>query len=171
MTSRIAIVPGTYDPPTLGHLDIIRRAAPFFDRLVVGVVRAPQHKTPLFSDEERVAFLEEALAELPNVEVRVFSSLVVDFARECGAAVMVKGLRAISDFEWEFQMGHLNAGLAPEIETVFLMSSPQYSFVSSSGVREIAAFGGDVSAYVTPTVAARLTALRDHDRPDRPASE
>jgi pantetheine-phosphate adenylyltransferase len=153
---RIAICPGTYDPPTLGHIDIIRRAANIFDRVVVGVVRAPQHKQTMFTDAERVELLQQSLTDIPNVEIDVFSSLVVEFARERGATVMVKGLRAISDFEWELQMGHLNSGLAPDIETVFLMSSPQFSFVSSSGVREIAAFGGDVSQYVPPAVAARM---------------
>lgn len=158
---RIAVVPGTYDPPTLGHLHIIRRAARLFDRVVVGVVRTPQHKSPLLPDEDRVALLADALEDVPNVEIDVFSNLVVEFAREKGATVLVKGLRAISDFEWEFQMGHLNHGLAPEIETVFLMSAPHFSFVSSSGVREIAAFGGDVSSYVTPAVAARLSSALD----------
>lgn len=159
MASHTAICPGTYDPPTLGHLDIIRRAARTFEHVIVGVVRAPKHKQVLLTDAERVEFLRQSLTDTANVEIRVFSSLVVEFARECGADVLVKGLRAISDFEWEFQMGHLNAGLAPEIETVFLMSSPQYSFVSSSGVREIAAFGGDVSQYVTEPVAARMNEL------------
>ncbi len=156
---RIAICPGTYDPPTLGHVDIIRRASKLFDRTIVAIVRAPKHKSPLLTDAERCEFLQQSLKDCLNVEVDVFSSLVVDYARTKGATVMVKGLRAISDFEWELQMGHLNRGLAPDIETVFLMSSPQYSFVSSSGVREIAAFGGDVSRYVTPQVAERLTEL------------
>lgn len=156
MTECVAICPGTYDPPTNGHLDIIRRSAGIFDRVIVGVVRAPKHKAALFTDAERVDFLRQSLADARNVEVETFSSLVVEFARDRGATVMVKGLRAISDFEWEFQMGHLNAGLAPDIETVYLMSSPQYSFVSSSGVREIAAFGGDVSAYVDAPVAVAL---------------
>lgn len=163
MSAHTAICPGTYDPPTLGHADIIRRAARIFDTVVVGVVRSPQHKQPLFTDDERVELLRDALADVPNVRIEVFSNLVVHFAREQGATVMVKGLRAISDFEWEFQMGHLNAGQDPEVETVFLMSAPQYSFVSSSGVRELAAFGGDVSQYVTPRVARELTA-RFEDR-------
>lgn len=159
-----AICPGTYDPPTLGHLDVINRASRIVDEVIVGVVRAPQHKQPLFSDAERVELLRQSLADTRNVEITVFSSLVVDFARECGATLLVKGLRAISDFEWEFQMSHLNAGLAPEIETVYLMSSPQFSFVSSSGVREIAAFGGDVSRYVSEGVAARLRELFPRER-------
>ena len=148
-----AICPGTYDPVTLGHVDVIGRAASIFDRVVVGVVGAPQHKTPMFSLDERVEFLREALAELDNVEVDVFSELVVDFARRWQAKVIVKGLRVISDFEWEFQMNQLNRTLAPEIETVYVMASPQVSFVSSSGVKEIAAFGGNVEELVPATVA------------------
>lgn len=157
MPDRIAICPGTYDPPTLGHLDVIRRAARMFDEVVVCVVRVPQHKPqPLFTADERMELLEEGLDDVPNARVRAFSTLVVDVAREEGASVLVKGLRAVSDFEWEFQMAHLNAELAPELETCFVMSYPDWSFVSSSGVREVAAFGGDVSKYVTPRVAAAL---------------
>ena len=130
-----AIYPGTYDPVTNGHVDVIRRAASIFDRIVVGVVRDPHHKQTMFSLDDRVAFLEEALASLDNVEVDVFHELVVDFARKHDAKTMVKGLRVIADFEWEAQMNHLNRLLAPEIETMYVMSSPQYSFISSSGVR------------------------------------
>jgi pantetheine-phosphate adenylyltransferase len=155
--SRIALCPGTFDPPTLGHIDIIRRAAQLFDTVVVGVVRAPQHKQPMFDVDERIAMLGDQLGDIANVRIEPFSSLVVDFARECGAGVLVKGLRAVSDFEWELQMGHLNAGLAPDVETVFLMSRPEFSFVSSSGVREIARFGGDVSKWVSGPVAASLS--------------
>ena len=151
-----AIYPGTYDPVTLGHVDVLRRAASIFDRVVVGVVREPQHKKPLFAAAERVDFLESALGPFPNVEVDVFSELVVDFARRWGARTLVKGLRAISDFEWEFQMHHLNRKLAPDVETMYLMSSPQYSFLSSSGVKEIAAFGGNVDGLVPPAVARRF---------------
>ena len=152
-----AICPGSYDPVTLGHLDIITRAATIFDRVVVGVVRDPQHKgNTMFSVEERVDFLRDALAGVGNVEVDVFAELVVDFARRWGAKTMVKGLRAISDFEWEFQMHHLNRKLAPEVETMYLMSSPQYSFLSSSGVKEIASFGGSVDGLVPAPVARRF---------------
>jgi len=159
MADRIAICPGTFDPPTLGHVDVVRRAARMFEEVVVAVVRAPQHKAqPLFSAAERIELLEDALADLPNIRVRSFTTLIVDVAREEGATVLVKGLRAVSDFEWEFQMAHLNAELAPELETAFVMSYPDWSFVSSSGVREVAAFGGDVSKYVTPLVAAALVA-------------
>ncbi|MEO6867896.1 MAG: pantetheine-phosphate adenylyltransferase [Gaiellales bacterium] len=158
MPDRIAICPGTFDPPTLGHLDVIRRAARMFDEVVVAVVRAPQHKSqPLFTADERIELLEDGLADLDNVRVRSFTTLIVDVARDEGASVLVKGLRAVSDFEWEFQMAHLNAELAPELETCFVMSYPDWSFVSSSGVREVAAFGGDVSRYVTPRTAAALT--------------
>ena len=117
-----AIYPGTYDPVTLGHVDVIERAAAIFDRIVVGVVGNPQHKTPMFSLDERVGFLREALADLSNVEVDVFSELVVEFARRWQAKVIVKGLRVISDFEWEFQMNHLNRILAPEVETMYVLS-------------------------------------------------
>jgi pantetheine-phosphate adenylyltransferase len=151
-----AIYPGTYDPVTMGHVDVITRAARIFDRVVVGVVGNPQHKTPLFSVEERCVFLEEALTEIANVEVAVFSELVVEFARRWDAKVIVKGLRVVSDFEWEFQMNQLNRHLAPDIETVYVMASPQVSFVSSSGVKEIALFGGNVEELVPKAVARRL---------------
>ncbi|HSC92856.1 MAG TPA: pantetheine-phosphate adenylyltransferase [Gaiellaceae bacterium] len=163
-----AICPGSYDPVTLGHVDVIGRAASIFDRVVVGVVGAPQHKVPMFSLDERVAFLREALTGCENVEVDVFSELVVDFARRWQAKAIVKGLRVISDFEWEFQMNQLNRTLAPEIETVYVMASPQVSFVSSSGVKEIAAFGGDVSELVPPAVAARFRELFPDGRPGTP---
>jgi pantetheine-phosphate adenylyltransferase len=165
-----AICPGSYDPVTNGHVDIIRRAASIFDRIVVGVVRDPHHKATLFPVEERVTFLEEALAELDNVVVEIFAELVVDFARRHDAQTMVKGLRVISDFEWEFQMHHLNRQLAPEIETVYVMASPQYSFVSSSGVKEIASFGGKVDELVPPAVARRFAELYPYGRPGAPVS-
>jgi pantetheine-phosphate adenylyltransferase len=163
-----AISPGTYDPVTFGHLDVIGRAAGVFDRLVVGVVANPRHKRPLFSLEERVGFLREALADRKNVEVDVFSELVVDFARKWDAKVIVKGLRVISDFEWEFQMNQLNRTLAPDIETIYVMASPQVSFVSSSGVKEIAAFGGKVDELVPETVALRFRELFPDGRPGTP---
>ena len=163
-----AIYPGTYDPVTFGHVDVIARAAGIFDRLVVGVVGEPRHKKPLFSLDERVEFLRDALGELDNVEVEVFSELVVDFARRWDAKVIVKGLRVISDFEWEFQMNQLNRTLAPDVETVYVMASPQVSFVSSSGVKEIASFGGDVDELVPPAVAARFRELYPAGRPGTP---
>ncbi len=168
----VAICPGSYDPVTYGHLDVIRRAADIFDRVIVGVVRDPHHKGTMFSVEERVAFLKEALADMPvdNVEVEVFAELVVEFARRFGAKTMVKGLRVTSDFEWEFQMNHLNRTLAPEVETLYVMASPQYSFVSSSGVKEIAAFGGNVDQLVPPAVARRFRELFPRGRPGAPVS-
>ena len=163
-----AIYPGTYDPVTYGHLDVIRRAAGVFERVVVGVVNQPRHKRALFTIDERVEFIREAVADVPNVQVEVFSELVVDFARRWGARTMVKGLRVISDFEWEFQMNHLNRTLAPEIETMYMMASPQYSFVSSSGVKEVAAFGGKVDEFVPEPVARRFRELFPDGRPGTP---
>ncbi|MGB2874676.1 MAG: pantetheine-phosphate adenylyltransferase [Gaiellaceae bacterium] len=163
-----AIYPGSYDPVTNGHVDVIQRAAAIFDRVVVGVVGAPQHKQPMFSLEERVGFVRETLADLDNVEVDVFSELVVDFARKWEAKVIVKGLRVISDFEWEFQMNQLNRTLAPDVETVYVMASPQVSFVSSSGVKEIASFGGKVDELVPVVVARRFKEMFPDGRPGTP---
>ena len=163
-----AIYPGTYDPVTNGHVDVITRAAGIFDRVVVGVVGNPQHKEPMFDLDERVGFLREALSGVANVEVDVFSELVVDFARRWEAKAIVKGLRVISDFEWEFQMNQLNRTLAPEVETVYVMASPQVSFVSSSGVKEIASFGGKVDELVPEAVARRFKELFPDGRPGTP---
>jgi pantetheine-phosphate adenylyltransferase len=163
-----AIYPGTYDPVTNGHVDVIARAARIFDRVVVGVVNNPHHKAPMFSVDERVAFLREALAAVDGVEVDVFSELVVEFARRWEAKVIVKGLRVVSDFEWEFQMNQLNRHLAPDIETVYVMASPQVSFVSSSGVKEIAAFGGTVEELVPSAVARRLKQMFPNGRGGAP---
>jgi pantetheine-phosphate adenylyltransferase len=152
-----AICPGSYDPVTMGHLDIIGRAANVFDQVVVGVVDQPvRKKQTLFSAKERVSFLSSAVVEYGNVQVKPFDTLLVDFARENGAKAIVKGLRAISDFEYEFEMNQLNRKLAPDIESIYLMSAPQFSFLSSSGVKELAMFGGDVSGLVPDQVAARL---------------
>ena len=156
---RIAVCPGTYDPVTNGHLDIIGRAARVFDRVVVGVVNQPVRKqTTLFTPEERKAFLEDAVAQsgVDNVDVVVFSNLVVEMAREQGAGAIVKGLRAISDFEYEFEMNQLNRMQAPDIESIYLMASPKYSFLSSSGIKELAMFGGNIDDLVPAQVAARL---------------
>ncbi len=163
-----AICPGSYDPVTNGHVDVIARAAGIFDRVVIGVVGNPHHKQPMFTIEERVEFLRTALAHLDNVEIDVFRELVVDFAHKWQAKVIVKGLRVISDFEWEFQMNQLNRHLAPDVETVYVMASPQVSFVSSSGVKEIAEFGGDVSALVPDPVAQRFKDLFPSGRPGTP---
>jgi pantetheine-phosphate adenylyltransferase len=166
-----AIYPGTYDPVTNGHVDVIQRAAQIFDRVVVGVVDNPHHKTPLFRVEERVELLKEALEHVDNVEVDVFSELVVEFARRWEAKVIVKGLRVLSDFEYEFQMNQLNRTLAPEIETVYVMASPMVSFVSSSGVKEIASFGGNVEELVPPAVARRLKEMFPNGRGGAPVSD
>jgi pantetheine-phosphate adenylyltransferase len=164
-----AIYPGSFDPVTYGHLDVIERAARIFDRVVVGVVGNPHHKTPTFTAEERVAFIRDAVGQ-PNVEVDVFKELVVEFARRWEAQAIVKGLRVTSDFEWEFQMNQLNRHLAPDIETVFVMASPQVSFVSSSGVKEIAAFGGKVDELVPEPVAKRFRELFPNGRGGAPLS-
>jgi pantetheine-phosphate adenylyltransferase len=155
--NRIAVVPGSYDPITLGHIDVITRAAKMYDEVIVGVVNLPIRKgKTVFDVKERCAFVEEATRHLENVRAEPFSNLVVDFARETGAMAIVKGLRAISDFEYEFEMNQLNRMQAPEIESVYLMSGPQYSFLSSSGVKELATFGGDIDDLVPPVVARRL---------------
>jgi pantetheine-phosphate adenylyltransferase len=152
-----AVVPGSYDPVTFGHLDIISRAANVFDNVVVGVVNQPVRKQKtVFSAEERVAFIEAEVAEYPNVQVKPFDTLLVDFAREHGAKAIVKGLRAISDFEYEFEMNQLNRKMAPEIESMYMMAAPQFSFLSSSGIKELAMFGGDIEGLVPDPVAARL---------------
>jgi pantetheine-phosphate adenylyltransferase len=154
---RIAVCPGSYDPITNGHVDVITRASVMFDELIVAVVNASVRKsTSLFSAEQRIGFIEAATGHLPNVRVEPFSNLVVEFARERGAKAIVKGLRAISDFEYELEMNQLNRQLASDIESIYLMASPQYSFLSSSGVKEIATFGGDVSDLVPEPVARRL---------------
>jgi pantetheine-phosphate adenylyltransferase len=152
-----AVCPGSYDPVTFGHVDIIQRASEVFETVIVAVVNQPVRKQKtLFTAEERVEFLATATAEIPNVQVKTFDTLVVDFARDNGASAIVKGLRAISDFEYEFEMNQLNRKLAPDIESMYLMSSAQYSFLSSSGVKELAMFGGDLTELVPDPVAARL---------------
>jgi pantetheine-phosphate adenylyltransferase len=153
----VAVCPGSYDPITWGHVDVISRAAEIFDLLIVAVVNASVRKSrTLFDAAERVSFIEEATRHLPNVRVETFDVLIVDYARRMGANAIVKGLRAISDFEYELEMNQLNRHLADDIESVYLMASPQYSFLSSSGVKEIATFGGDVSDLVPESVARRL---------------
>ena len=152
-----AICPGSYDPVTFGHLDIIRRCADVFDNVIVAVVHQPVRKQKtLFSADERVAFIQAEVQNLPNVDVKPFSNLVVEFAREHGANAIVKGLRAISDFEYEFEMNQLNRKMAPEIESMYMMAAPQFSFLSSSGVKELAMFGGDIEGLVPDPVAVRL---------------
>ena len=156
---RLAVCPGSYDPVTHGHLDILTRTSRVFDRVVVGVVgQSIRKSTTLFTAEERKGFLERALAAngLENVEVRVFTNLLVEFARECGATAIVKGLRAISDFEYEFEMNQLNRKLAADIESVYIFASAEFSFLSSTGVKEMATFGADVSDLVPAEVAVAL---------------
>jgi pantetheine-phosphate adenylyltransferase len=152
-----AVCPGTYDPVTNGHLDVIRRAAGLYDQVIVAVVNRSVRKSgALFGIEDRVGFIERATADLDNVRAEPFSTLVVDFARSVGARAIVKGLRAISDFEYELEMNQLNRRQDPEIESVYLMASPQYSFLSSSGVKELATFGGKIDDLVPDEVATRL---------------
>jgi pantetheine-phosphate adenylyltransferase len=154
---RIAVCPGSYDPITNGHLDVISRASELFDEVVVGVVNMQIRKgSTLFDIDERLAFIEEATAHLECVRAVAFSTLVVEFALQQGSKVIVKGLRAISDFEYEFEMHQLNRLQSSEIDTLYLMASPQYSFLSSSGIKELAMFGGAVDELVPPRVAARL---------------
>jgi pantetheine-phosphate adenylyltransferase len=154
-----AIVPGTFDPVTVGHIDIITRGAQIFRTVVVGLIDTPLRKQPLFSADEREEFLRQALAHLPNIEVERFNTLVVEFAHKWNAGAILKGLRAISDFEYEFAMAQMNRKLAPDIETIYMMASPEYSYLSSSGVKEIATFGGSVTDLVPPVVAARFAEL------------
>jgi pantetheine-phosphate adenylyltransferase len=154
---RVAVCPGSYDPVTNGHLDVITRAARVFDKVVVGVVNNPVRKqATVFTAEERKQFIEDATAELGNVEVGVMSNLLVEFARQHGATAIIKGLRAISDFEYEFEMNQLNRKLASEIESMYIFASPNYSFLSSTGVKEIATFGGDIGDLVPGPVAKAL---------------
>jgi pantetheine-phosphate adenylyltransferase len=154
---RVAICPGSYDPVTNGHLDVISRAAKVFDQVVVGVVNNPVRKEKtLFTADERMKFIEDATADLGNVEVGVMSNLLVEFARERNATAVIKGLRAISDFEYEFEMNQLNRKLAPEIESMYIFASANFSFLSSTGVKEIATFGGDVGDLVPGPVAKAL---------------
>jgi pantetheine-phosphate adenylyltransferase len=155
--NRIAVCPGTFDPVTLGHLDVIARASSMYDTLIVAVVNLPWRKgKTMFTAEERIAFITAATRQLGNVVVEPFSSLLVDYARERGAMAIVKGLRAISDFEYELEMNQLNRTQAPDVESVYLMASAKYSFLSSSGVKELATFGGDISELVPDEVAKAL---------------
>src|ERR1700680_1926795 len=155
--NRIAICPGSYDPVTFGHIDVISRASAMFDKVIVAVVNLPVRKgETLFTAEERVAFVEHAASDLGNVTVEPFSILVVEFARSRGAKAIVKGLRAISDFEHELEMNQLNHRQAPDIESVYLMASAKYSFIRSSGVKELATFGGSIEDLVPDEVAAAL---------------
>jgi pantetheine-phosphate adenylyltransferase len=152
---RLAVYPGTFDPITNGHVDLVGRAAPLFERIVVGIAESPA-KSPAFSLDERVAFAREALAAYPNIEVRGFDNLLAHFVRDLGAGVLLRGLRAVSDFEYEFQLASMNRHLIPGVETLFMTPAEQYFFISSSLVREIGRLGGDVSGFVHPAVQAAL---------------
>ena len=152
----IAIYPGTFDPVTRGHIDVVERALKMFDRVVIGVADSPA-KQPFFNVDERLDMLQTVFAGKENVLVKPFSGLLIDFARDCSAGIIVRGLRAISDFEYEVQLAGMNRSLAPEIETVFLTAAQRYAFVSSSLVREIARLDGDVSEFLHPEILLRLT--------------
>jgi pantetheine-phosphate adenylyltransferase len=153
--TRIAVYPGTFDPITNGHVDLVSRAAPLFERVIVGIAESP-NKSPAFSMDERVELARVALAEHSNVEVRGFDTLLAHFVRDIGAGVLLRGLRAVSDFEYEFQLASMNRHLVPEVETLFLTPSEKYSFISSSLVREIGRLGGDVTGFVHPAVQAAM---------------
>ncbi len=150
-----AIYPGSFDPVTLGHIDVIERASKLFDHLIIGVLNNSS-KTPLFSVEERVNMLREVTKEFPNVEVQSFDGLTVEFAKNCGAGAVVRGLRAITDFEYELQIAQLNHVISPDIDTVFLTTNLKYAYLSSSSVKEVAAYGGDISHFVTPYVEEQV---------------
>ncbi len=150
-----AIYPGSFDPVTLGHIDVIERASKLFDHLIIGVLNNSS-KTPLFSVEERVNMLREVTKEFPNVEIQSFDGLTVEFAKNCGARAVVRGLRAITDFEYELQIAQLNHVISPDIDTVFLTTNLKYAYLSSSSVKEVAAYGGDISHFVTPYVEEQV---------------
>lgn len=154
---RVALYPGTFDPMTNGHIDLVQRAAKLFDKVVVAIA-SNDKKCPRFSLDKRIELAQHVLADCPNVVVKGFDILLVDFAREQQANILIRGLRAVSDFEYEFQLASMNRNLAPEIESVFLMPADEYSFVSSSLVKEVATLGGDISSFVHPIVN---TALKD----------
>ena len=159
--NRIAVYPGTFDPITNGHVDLVMRAANLFDTIIVGVAESPG-KSPALPMDERVRLSKVALSAIPNVQVLGFDSLLAHFVTEVGAGVLLRGLRAVSDFEYEFQLASMNRHLIPNVETLFLTPSEQHSFLSSTLVREIARLGGDVSGFVHPEVAAALSARWGH---------
>lgn len=151
-----AMYPGTFDPITLGHEDLVRRSSILFDKVVVAIAANPESKAPMFTVDERVAMATAALADIENVEVTGYTGLTVDYARKHGLRVIVRGLRAVSDFEYEFQLANMNRHLTDEVETAFLTPTEKYTFISSSLVREVASLGGDVSEFVSPKVKSAL---------------
>jgi len=152
---RIALYPGTFDPITNGHIDLVQRAATLFDKVIVAIA-SNSKKKPRFSLEKRIELVQQVLLDCPNVRVEGFDVLLVDFARQQNANILIRGLRAVSDFEYEFQLASMNRNLAPEIESVFLMPADEYSFISSSLVKEVATLGGDISSFVHPLVNKAL---------------
>ncbi len=153
--SKLAVYPGTFDPITNGHIDLIQRAAKMFDEVIVAIASSSK-KNPRFTLEQRIDMAEKVLADCTNVRVKGFQVLLVDFAKQENARILIRGLRAISDFEYEFQLARMNRNLAPDIESLFLMPADEYSFISSSLVKEVAALGGDVSNFVHPLVYKAL---------------
>jgi len=153
--SRIALYPGTFDPITNGHIDLVQRAARLFDKVIVAIA-SNSKKNPLFSLETRIQLARDVLADCPNVTVKGFDCLLIDFAHQENASILIRGLRAVSDFEYEFQLASMNRNLAPDIESVFLMPADEYSFISSSLVKEVAALGGNISKFVHPLVDEAL---------------
>lgn len=166
----IAIYPGSFDPVTLGHLDIIERSSKVVDRLIIGVLNN-NSKTPLFSVEERVKMLRDVTSQFPNVEVQAFGGLLVEFAKQCNASVIIRGLRAITDFEFELQLAHSNRMLEPDVDTMFLTTNLKYAYVSSSMVKEVAIFGGDISQFVPPqvkdTILEKYESVRKANKSDK----
>ena len=170
MTGKRAVYPGSFDPMTIGHLDVAKRAASLFEHLTIGIYLGSDKIGALFTHADRVDMAREAVVHIPNISVESFSGLTVDFARDQQAAIIVRGLRAVSDFEYEFKLAHMNHHLAPEIEVVCLMTSSRNSFVSSSFIREVASLGGDVSGLVPPNVAGVLRERFDAVAASRPVS-
>ncbi|HEX4743115.1 MAG TPA: pantetheine-phosphate adenylyltransferase [Candidatus Limnocylindria bacterium] len=162
MPERVAVYPGSFDPPTNGHIDIVARAARLFDRVVVGVGTNVSKRT-LFDATERIELMKGACRAFPNVEVRAFDGLTVEFARACGASFVIRGIRALSDFEFEFEMANMNHQLAPEVEMVYFMTSPEWLFISASRIKELVAFGASVDTFVPANVAKALAAHRGKD--------
>ena len=155
------VYPGTFDPITNGHIDLVERAARLFDKVVIGIASS-QRKSPLFSIDERIQLASDALAHVPNIEIRGFDYLLVNFVNDCGADAIMRGLRAVSDFEYEFQLANMNRALSPEVESIFLTPAERFSYISSSLVREISSLDGDVSKFVPSNVVEALSNKFNH---------